>query len=65
MSSGADISTLYREFTQALMDVLARLSQFSHLPTSRRNRREVRFDCEAPGDLAGAMVVRGARCLAG
>ena len=34
-------------------------------PTSRRNRREVRFHCEAPGDLAGAMVVRGARCLAG
>jgi hypothetical protein len=24
-----------------------------------------RFHCEAPGDLAGAMVVRGARCLAG
>jgi uncharacterized membrane protein len=22
-------------------------------PTSRRNRREVRFHCEAPGDLAG------------
>jgi transposase-like protein len=34
-------------------------------PTSRRNRREVRFRCEAPGDLAGGMVVRGARCLAG
>jgi transposase len=32
--------------------------------TSRRNRREVRFHCEAPGDLAGRMVVRGARCLA-
>jgi transposase-like protein len=29
-------------------------------PTSRRNRREVRFRCEAPGDLAGGMVVRGA-----
>ena len=26
-------------------------------PTSRRNRREVRFYCEAPGDLAGGMVV--------
>jgi transposase len=25
---------------------------------------EVRFHCEAPGDLAGRMVVRGARCLA-
>ena len=34
-------------------------------PTSRRNRREVRFHSEAPGDLAGGMVVRGARCLAG
>jgi transposase-like protein len=33
-------------------------------PTSRRNRREVRFHCEAPGDLAGGLVVRGARCLA-
>ena len=30
-----------------------------------KNRREVRFHCEAPGDLADAMVVRGARCLAG
>src|SRR5215204_5677266 len=34
-------------------------------PTSRRNRREVRFHREAPGDLAGGVVVRGARCLAG
>src|SRR5215213_9003427 len=34
-------------------------------PTSRRNRREVRFHREAPGDLAGGLVVRGARCLAG
>src|SRR5260370_42700901 len=33
-------------------------------PTSRRNRREVRFHCEAPGGLAGRLVVRGARCLA-
>ena len=33
--------------------------------TSRRSRREVRFHCEAPGDLAGGLVVRGARCLAG
>src|SRR3954469_14886418 len=30
-----------------------------------RDRRQVRFHCEAPGDLAGGMVVRGARCLAG
>src|SRR5436309_2442113 len=34
-------------------------------PTSRRSRREVRLHREAPGDLAGGMVVRGARCLAG
>ena len=30
-----------------------------------KESREVRFHCEAPGDLAGGMVVRGARCLAG
>ena len=30
----------------------------------RANRREVRFHCEAPGDLAGGcLVVRGARCF--
>ena len=34
-------------------------------PTSRRSRREVRLHRDAPGDLAGGMVVRGARCLAG
>ena len=34
-------------------------------PTSRRNRHEVRLHREAPGDLAGGVVVRGARCLAG
>src|ERR1700761_2470673 len=34
-------------------------------PTSRRTLREGRFYCEAPGDLAGGVVVRGARCLAG
>src|SRR6266542_1277646 len=33
-------------------------------PTSRKNRHEVQFHCEAPGDLAGGLVVRGARCLA-
>jgi len=30
-----------------------------------KSRREVRLHHEAPGDLAGGMVVRGARCLAG
>ena len=34
-------------------------------PTSRRNRHEVCLHREAPGDLAGGVVVRGARCLAG
>jgi transposase-like protein len=33
-------------------------------PTSRRNRREVRIHCEAPGDLGRGLDVRGARCLA-
>src|SRR5204862_1817024 len=39
-------------------------SEIGPRPISRRNRREVRFHCEAPGGLAGGMVVRGARCLA-
>ena len=34
-------------------------------PTSRRSRREVRLHRGAPGGLAGGLVVRGARCLAG
>ena len=34
-------------------------------PTSRRNRREVLLHCEAPGDMAGGVDMRGARCLAG
>ena len=34
-------------------------------PTSRRNRREVRLHCKAPGDLGRGLDVRGARCLAG
>src|SRR5690606_29167060 len=34
-------------------------------PTSRRNHCEVLLHCEAPGDLAGGVVVRGVRCLAG
>src|SRR3954467_8094445 len=28
-------------------------------------RREVLLHCEAPGDLAGGLVMQGARCLAG
>jgi hypothetical protein len=34
-------------------------------PTSRRNRHEVPFCCEALGDLGRGLDVRGARCLAG
>jgi len=45
-------------------DTEAAVSEEAAAPTSRRNRREVRFHCEAPGDLAGGLVVRGARCLA-
>ena len=33
-------------------------------PTSRRNRREVLLHREAPGNLAGGLDMRGARCLA-
>jgi hypothetical protein len=55
-----EIAQLKREVIKlkAERDILKR-------PTSRRNRREVRFHCEAPEDLAGGLVVRGARCLAG
>src|SRR6059058_1211281 len=55
-----EIARLKREVTKlkAERDILKKPR-----PTSRRNRREVRFHCEAPGDLAGGLVVRGARCL--
>src|SRR5207244_8528157 len=57
-----EIARLKREVTKlkAERDILK-----NPRPTSRRNRREIRFRCEAPGDLAGGLVVRGARCLAG
>ena len=57
-----EIARLKREVTKlkAERDILKKPR-----PTSRRNRREVRFHCEAPGDLAGSLDVRGARCLAG
>src|SRR6266567_4614624 len=56
-----EIARLKREVTKlkAERDILKKPR-----PTSRRNRREVRFHCEAPGDLAGGLVVRRARCLA-
>ena len=56
-----EIARLKREVTKlkAERDILKKPR-----PTSRRNRREVRFYREAPGNLAGGVVVRGARCLA-
>ena len=56
-----EISRLKREVVRlkAERDILKKPR-----PTSRRNRYEVRFHCEAPGGLAGGVVVRGARCLA-
>ena len=58
----AEIMRLKREVTRlkAERDILKKPR-----PTSRRNRRDVRLHREAPGDLAGGVVVRGARCLAG
>lgn len=58
----AEIARLKRELTKlkAERDILKKPR-----PTSRRNRCEVRVHREAPGDLAGGMVVRGARGLAG
>ena len=57
----AEISRLKREVSKlkAERDILKKLR-----PTSRRNRREVLLHCEAAGDMAGGLVVRGARCLA-
>src|SRR5450631_3272042 len=49
-----EIARLKREVTKlkAERDILKKEPR----PTSRRNRREVRFHCEAPGDLAGGLV---------
>src|SRR6184192_1190711 len=57
-----EIARLKREVTKlkAERDILKKPR-----PTSRRNRHEVRLHREAPGDLAGGVGVRGARCLAG
>src|SRR3954463_2947426 len=56
-----EIAQLRREVTKlkAERDILKKAAV-----DSMDERREVRFHCEAPGDLAGGMVVRGARCLA-
>jgi len=57
-----DIARLKRAVTKlkAERDILKKPQ-----PTSRRNRHEVRFYREAPGDLAGGLVVRGARVSRG
>ena len=58
-----EIARLRREVAKlkAERDILKKAA--AYFP--RRNQREVRVHCEAPGDLAGGLVVRGARCLAG
>jgi transposase len=58
-----EVARLKREVTKlkAERDILKNVRP---RPTSRKNRHEVQFHCEAPGDLAGGLVVRGARCLA-
>ena len=56
-----EITRLRREVSKLKAE---RDTQKKPWPTSRRNRREVRFHCEAPEDLASGLVVRGARCLA-
>lgn len=58
----AEIARLRREVTKlkAERDILKKPR-----PTSRRRASDVRLHREAPGNLAGGMVVRGARCLAG
>lgn len=57
----AEIVRLRREVTRlkAERDILKKPR-----PTLRRTRREVRLHREALGDLAGSLVVWGARCLA-
>ena len=58
----AEIARLKREVIKlkAERDILKKPR-----PTSRRSRREVLLHRDAPGDLAGGLVVRGGRCLAG
>ena len=59
----AEIARLKREVTKLKAE--RDLPQKKPRPTSRRYRREVLLHREAPGNLAGGVVVRGARCLAG
>jgi transposase len=53
----AEIARLKREMTQLKAE---RDIEKKPRPTSRRNRREVLLHHEAPGNLTGGMVVRGA-----
>jgi transposase len=57
-----EIAQLKREVARlkAERDILKKAAAYF-----AKESREVRFCCEAPGDLAGRMVMRGARCLAG
>ena len=57
----AEIERLRREVLKlkAERDILKK-----PLPTSRRTTHDLRVHCEAPGDLAGGVDLRGARCLA-
>ena len=57
-----EIAQLKREVARlkAERDILKKAAAYF-----AKNRREVRFRCEAPGDLAGGMAMRGARRLAG
>src|SRR5881392_1472408 len=57
-----EIARLKRELIKlkAERDILKKAAAYF-----ARKRREVLLHCEAPGDLAGGLVVRGARCLAG
>jgi len=57
-----EIARLKREVTKlkAERDILKKPR-----PTSRRNRREVRFHCEAPGDLAGGLLCEALGVLRG
>ena len=58
----AEIARLKHEVTRlkAERDILKKAAAYFAKELS-----EVLLHCEAPGDLAGGLVVRGARCLAG
>jgi hypothetical protein len=58
------IGSAERNFGSSLRRISERSDPPSFIkprPTSRRNRREILLHCEAPGDLAGGLVMRGAQ----